>query len=195
MDKVAVRWATPGLTPERRELSLSLLSPAELSRSADDTFLQGRLMLRELVAELDSVLPSSVQIEAQCQDCGGPHGQPQVLGSRVRVSVANCLAGIVVVATRDHAIGVDVEVIAGPTSRVEAIGAVTGIASLEHWTRVEAVLKADGRGLRVDPRSVEIRGQDATIAGRGIRYRLHRLDLGATLVGSVAVAELPATPA
>jgi 4'-phosphopantetheinyl transferase len=152
-------------------------------------------MLRELVAELDSVLPSSVQIEARCQDCGGPHGQPRVLGSRVRISIAHCPAAIVVVATHDRAIGADVEVAAGPTSRVDAIGAVTGTASLEHWTQVEAVLKADGRGLRVDPRSVEITGQDARVVGRGIRYRLQRLELGPALVGSVAVAELPATPA
>ena len=191
MDEVAVRWAPPGLTPERRELSLSLLSPAERARAAGDTFLHGRLMLRELVAELDSVAPGSVAIEARCTDCGGPHGQPRVLGSRLRVSVAHCPAAIVVVAARERTIGVDVESVAGPRSRVDAIGAVTGIASLEHWTRVEAVLKADGRGLRVDPRSVEIMGQDATITGRGIRYRVRRLDLAPTLVGSVAIAELP----
>ena len=37
-------------------------------------------------------------------------------------------------------------------------------SSLREWTRVEAVLKADGRGLRVDPAAVTVTGR-ATARG------------------------------
>jgi 4'-phosphopantetheinyl transferase len=64
-------------------------------------------------------------------------------------------------------VGIDAELLDGDRERFAAIREVTGrstasardgLDALRLWTTIEAVLKADGRGLEVDPRRVGIDG-------------------------------------
>ena len=45
---------------------------------------------------------------------------------------------------------------------------------VRRWTAVEAVLKADGRGLRLAPDAVRIDGRSARLDGRSYRLRTSR---------------------
>jgi 4'-phosphopantetheinyl transferase len=112
----------------------------------------------ELLGEL---LPPDATITNPCPRCGGPHGGVRTAGADAVASVT--YAGeFAVVAIADAAlvasIGIDAEPVAD--SRRDAAG-MTGVlgpgeASVRSWTRVEAALKADGRGLRVDAATVRI---------------------------------------
>jgi 4'-phosphopantetheinyl transferase len=137
----------------------------------------GRPLLRALVAELvaqlagvasDHIDPATVRIEARCPDCGGAHGRPVVMAPeaarRIHVSLSHVGDIVVGVASVDRTIGVDAEptgALADP-ERAHRIRELIGldvdpgadVDALLRWTAVEAVLKADGRGLRVDPRTV-----------------------------------------
>lgn len=189
------RAAAPAVPAGSRAAQLALLSPPERERHAAlvpasaDSFLVGRMLLRELAAELTGD-PRPV-ITATCPDCGGPHGVPRLEGAAPRLSVSRCALAVVAVATWG-AIGVDIEPIAGAESRLDAIEKLTGHRSLRHWTRVEAVLKADGRGLRVDPRQVlieEVEGQLRGSVGGNESYGIIEPAIDPRLRVSVAIAD------
>lgn len=162
---------------------LAVLSPAERRRLAASPagaaadFLTGRVLLRRLAAAELEIAPHEVPLVAVCPECGGPHGRPRIEGSELRVSLAHCSAGTVAVAGWGREIGVDVEAVADAARSEGAIREVAGGSGLAHWTRVEATLKADGRGLRVDPREVRIRSVGgrpmARVGDRATRYRLY----------------------
>ena len=148
----------------------------------------GRALLRRLAAEQLGIASEKVTLTQRCPDCGGPHGRPVVAGSELRVSLARCVLGAVAVAAWGTGIGVDVEPLAQTPARLAAIEEVAGGAGIAHWTRVEAVLKADGRGLRVDPRRVRIEGGIASIDGEPARYRIVEPAVDTPLQVSVALA-------
>lgn len=90
-------------------------------------------------------LTGATEITNPCPFCGGPHGPVQLPGSpwRASVSYADGLAVVGVVPTADAAaFGIDAEGAATPGARA--------------WTRIEAALKADGRGMRIAPESVRV---------------------------------------
>lgn len=158
---------------------------------AKQTFLAGRLLLRRLVGELTGQDPGSVDLVAECDDCGGPHGRPAVRGSDLHVSLAR--RDDVVVAAAWHApIGIDVESVTPTPQSLAAIATLTGDASIARWTRVEAVLKADGRGLRVDPSAVILTPVGGHLEGwvtdAAPRYMVEEIDLAPDITVSVARA-------
>ncbi|WP_223692830.1 4'-phosphopantetheinyl transferase family protein [Leifsonia poae] len=125
--------------------------------------LSGRPVLRELVSELCGVPVSSVLIQARCPDCGGAHGRPVVMApaaaTRIRVSLSHVGDTVVAAASLDRAVGVDAEPADAATdpertTAIEHVSGREGADPLARWTSIEAVLKADGRGLRVDPSAV-----------------------------------------
>ncbi|CAN5277072.1 hypothetical protein BH11ACT3_BH11ACT3_23810 [soil metagenome] len=168
-----------------------MLSAAESTRwagldpRAAASFLSGRSLLRHLAADLLGVDPAAVPLTARCLDCGREHGRPSIVDSALQVSLSHSGDVVVAAAVWGSPIGVDVEAAAGSTERLDAIEALTGERSLERWTRVESVLKADGRGLRVDPRDVVMTGDVAHVVGSSTRYRLHELTISG-VVASVA---------
>lgn len=150
-----------------------------------------------------------VVVSRRCERCGATdHGRPVVTGAPIHASVSYT-ARLVVVAVTDAcrvlALGIDAER-AGNRVRQDGLrGLITPgqHTSLRHWTRVEAVLKADGRGLAVEPARVRIertlRGVHGSIAGDGatdgarngalgIRPRLLRVRGPRGVVISLAVA-------
>ncbi|PPF89904.1 4-phosphopantetheinyl transferase [Clavibacter michiganensis] len=145
----------------------------------------GRAALRALAAELVGADPADVTVRARCATCGGAHGRPVLGGSRaldgLHASVAHAGDAVVVAVSEHGPIGIDAE----PSGRETPPG-----MTLAEWVRIEAVLKADGRGLLVDPSLVRVEG-DATgmtagIEGEPARYRLVDVDLGSGLVVAVA---------
>lgn len=198
MSTPELRWIRSTINDKVRSRALSVLSPVELERYGStvaanrDSFLAGRMLLRDLAADLTNATPAAVHLEAVCPECGGPHGQPVLVDSDLHLSLSHAGDVVVAAASWGSPVGIDVENRVQPPERVTAIGALTGEASVLHWTRVEAILKADGRGLRVDPSMVEILEHDGIVEGwvtdRPTRYAVTETDLGADLMVSVAVA-------
>jgi 4'-phosphopantetheinyl transferase len=127
---------------------------------------RGRVLLREAAVLLWGEGADAV-VTARCPRCGGDHGRPAVTDTRSGRHLGGSVthAGTVtLVALGPAAVGIDAERVAGDPARFDAIRAVTGGTpadgreALRLWTTVEAVLKADGRGLEVDPTRVRIEG-------------------------------------
>jgi 4'-phosphopantetheinyl transferase len=103
-------------------------------------------------------------------------------------------------ATGISAIGLDLESASIDRERATAIATLTGERftdssdAVRRWTQIEAVLKADGRGLRVSPDAVSFEpdargGAFAQIADRpGTTYRVRPVEVGAGFVMSLALA-------
>jgi 4'-phosphopantetheinyl transferase len=145
----------------------------------------GRAALRALAAELVDADPAAVTVRARCATCGGPHGRPVLGGSRaldaLHASVAYAGDAVVVAVSADGPIGIDTE----PRDREAPPG-----MTLVDWVRIEAVLKADGRGLLVEPERVrfgeDAAGMTAWIDGEEARYRVVDVELGRDLVAALA---------
>jgi 4'-phosphopantetheinyl transferase len=188
MSAMILRWAR---TLEDRDAALAVLSAAERDRyeaAPSDTFLLGRLLLRRLAAELTGLEPAAVDLVAVCPDCGGSHGKPVIPGSGLHLSLSHSPVAVVAAASWDAPVGVDLEPLDQPAAALAAIESLAGEASVARWTRVEAVLKADGRGLRVDPALVTFDGDLATVAGTATHYRVEDVQLAPDVRASVAVA-------
>jgi 4'-phosphopantetheinyl transferase len=127
-------------------------------------------------------------VTARCARCGGDHGRPLVSlrGQELRAWASVSHAGDVsVAAASDRRVGVDAEPVAGRAVRFDAIRALAGPwaaeaadgpDALRAWTIVEAVLKADGRGLEIEPGRVLLDGRPgragttASVDGSGPIY-------------------------
>ncbi|WP_043671797.1 4'-phosphopantetheinyl transferase family protein [Clavibacter michiganensis] len=145
----------------------------------------GRDALRALAAGLVGADPADVAVRARCATCGGAHGRPVLGGSRaldaLHASVTHAGDAVVVAVSAEGPIGIDAE----PRDRVAPPG-----MALADWVRIEAVLKADGRGLRVEPTRVrfadDAHGVVAWIDGEVACYRVVDADLGSDLLAAVA---------
>lgn len=118
---------------------------------------------REVAWEaLRELLPATSRLSNPCPRCGGPHGPVRVAGAPFVASVAYAGAFAVVVvapAAEVARVGVDAE----PSGRRIEHGAAPGGVhatgrrlSTRDWVRIEASVKADGRGLRVAPERVRV---------------------------------------
>jgi len=165
---------------ERRRAAA--LAPGPAAR-----FIAGRHLLRAVLGDRFGLAPGEVRLVARCIRCGGPHGQVRVgwteegSGGAPPCHVSISRSGpLVAVATADAPVGVDVE-------SVEAVGAAqladvalsaderarhTGLPHDESpvdlartWAGKEAVLKALGTGLDVDPSSFTLTYPATTVGG------------------------------
>lgn len=104
--------------------------------------------------------------EQVCPRCGGEHGPLRVTGApwRASISYAGGLAVAGVYPATALGFAIDAEPLVDPAR--DAAGIPGGLL---RWVRVEATLKADGRGLRVEPAVVAVTarpgGWTATIPG------------------------------
>ncbi len=161
------------LDSEERDRSARRGNPAR--------FVTAHALLRTVVAQRTGQSPTDVQFDRRCMTCGSTaHGKPVVSGHpsvHVSLSYAGSLA---VVAISDAGeVGVDVEEVADADhegfeastlapEEVDAFGVVAAYrlaaARAQVWSRKEAVLKATGHGLVVDPRDVVVSGPDEDAA-------------------------------
>lgn len=111
------------------------------------------------------MLPASSALSARCPSCGADdHGPVRVSGVSARASIAYAGDRAVVAVSTDprvRALGVDAERRRAPVRDAAGYDGLfsSGVpASVRSWTRVEAVLKALGTGIRRDPRTVRPSG-------------------------------------
>jgi 4'-phosphopantetheinyl transferase len=160
-------------------------------------FLTSRVLVKTLVAELAGVEPVDVRLGYTCALCGEPHGRPIVTAPRparlVQVSLAHSGQRVVVAASTAAPVGVDVEPI-GATG-FDGFDAVAltpeerrslrrldertrmGVRA-SYWARKEALLKASGEGLTLDPATIEVARN---------RAQLRDLDVGRGYAAALAV--------
>ncbi|SMH34276.1 4'-phosphopantetheinyl transferase [Rathayibacter oskolensis] len=211
---VHLRWLALDEQSLDAGLLLPLLTPLERERyestpaaGTAERFVFGRVLLRMLAAELTGGHPSEIDVVACCPRCGGPHGRPRLEGSdaslpRLSVSIAHCAGAVVVAVSSAGTVGVDIEPVEGAADRGARITQIAGAPfsmgamrppdPILHWTRVEAALKADGRGLEVDPRRVRIHESRLTAEARidEARFRLAEPRLDPAFRVSVALGPL-----
>lgn len=94
-------------------------------------------------------------------------------------------------ADRVMAIGIDVERGNAETILTDLSPLMAPPPSLREWTRIEAALKADGRGLQVAPDAVRIPADAAFVPGRDHPIALHHAPAPPGYVVSLAVAARP----
>ncbi len=165
-------------------------------------------MLRLELARWLRARPDLVEVGHACAQCGAADHGALVAPSGVWASLSRA-PGLVVVAISDAGpVGVDVEAVGAacfPGFDDVALhpgeSADTAWERTQVWVRKEAVLKALGLGLRVDPRRLRVstpREQaavlawdDADVAPSG-RVRLDDVEVGSKYQAAVAViAPLP----
>ncbi|WP_181435503.1 4'-phosphopantetheinyl transferase superfamily protein [Curtobacterium sp. MCPF17_051] len=154
---------------------MTLRTPA--SDRADD-----REALVAAVASATGVETVAVRAGRVCPYCAGTdHGRPWATAAATTVGVSLSRApGVVALAVGAPALGVDVErvsrVAAAPLDaftpdelrRADGDPALLAAA----WAAKEAVLKRDGRGLRVDPLAVEVDVAAGTARFEGVEQPL-----------------------
>lgn len=155
------------------------LSPGDRDRLAAlhgeraAAFLAGRAALLAAIGPRDA----GAAVDATCPDCGRSHGRPRLpTRPSLHLSLSHA-AGLAFAVAASAPIGIDAEPLGTDPARLAGAAALLpgrGDA-LRRWTAVEAVLKAEGRGLRVDPVEVRLRGRTATL--QGVRYRLTSSEL------------------
>lgn len=139
-----------------------------------------------------------VRLARVCAWCGGAHGAVRVVGADAVASVSYA-GDLVVVATAlarpGTPFGVDAEHVGLDGDALARVRAALGDddADAATWTRVEAALKADGRGLRVDPAGVTLTrlGDDAwraTVPGSTASLRVRTVPGPADVSISLATA-------
>ncbi len=185
-EEVVVVW-----TPPHPSAALaSVLDPVETDRLAAfaraedrDRYATGCWLVRALVGEASGTTPSAVVVDRTCRRCGGGHGRPRVepplavsvthSGERVGVALAH---GGTSVAVGDGAgVGLDVstpedrtiieEVAQAVMAPAELAWATTEASRSQLWVAKEAVLKAAGVGLLIEPIDVVLKPTpDGTLA-------------------------------
>lgn len=157
------------LEADAKLLSVDEMKRAERFVRAEDrnAFVSFRSALRRVLSLETGVVPE--ELELKCDRLGRPSlGHVVADGGRLdfNVSHTGCFLAIVISVT--HEVGVDVEKLCHATRTVEIAPAfltkneeamLHGGSSLDYlrvWTRKEALLKAVGTGLLVDPRQVSV---------------------------------------
>lgn len=202
-------WATvwhvvvPGtLDPDVEATLLAALAPEERRRAGDATGVVGRALLRAVLGAGLGVAPPEVALAAS------PDGKPLALAAidaGLHANVSHAERHVVVAATGEGPVGVDVEVIdrhpervarrfLDPDERALLAGAPPArrdAAFYRLWTVKEACAKAHGTGLR------SLRSMPATLDRTGTTggARWQAVDLGPGLAATVAVLGDHAGPA
>lgn len=130
----------------------------------------GRALLRELGAD---------DVTAVCPSCGGAHGRPRTSAGQASIAHAD---GLTLVALGEHPLGVD----------LERSDARTPGTTAQRWTEIEAVLKADGRGLAVAPERIRFHDDHAVLDGTVYEFEQLAID---GFVATLATARAAPSPA
>jgi 4'-phosphopantetheinyl transferase len=138
-------------------------------------FLTSRILLKTTVGRLADTPPELVRLAYHCPRCDRSHGRPVVVAPPAavgwHVSLSHTSRQVIVAATDAGPVGVDIETTASTMFRGFDGVALTNAERTEvercapaaranaravYWARKEAVLKATGYGLAVDPAALEV---------------------------------------
>lgn len=147
----------------------------------------GRALIRALAAEFAPGV--DLRVEQRCPLCGGPHGRPLMPHAPALASVAYADPWVVVAvvgAEQAAAIGVDAE-LDGPAPDLSALFAPRDPPDLRGWTAIEAVLKADGRGVMVAPDRVAFSPDGTEAVLSGTEYRILPVPADPALIVTLAL--------
>jgi 4'-phosphopantetheinyl transferase len=165
-------WRIPLVTPLPDALR-DVLAPDEratmqgFSRGTDAVrFATGRAVLRLLAGRYTGAAPRSIVLDRTCPYCQAPHGKPRVSGApELDASVSGSGDLVAIAASRSTTVGLDIEAVsaarlAGMAALVLAPGEPmrTPREALQLWCCKEAILKATGHGLVIDPRTLVLGG-------------------------------------
>jgi 4'-phosphopantetheinyl transferase len=158
------------------------------ARSAHDSRREtADALVRALAGELAP--GSDLRIERRCPVCGGPHGRPVLPFVPVHASIAYADPWVVVAvahAENTAEIGIDAER-AGARPDLAALFAPADPPDLRGWTAIEAVLKADGRGLMVPPDEVRLFPGGTALGPDGTAYLVLSVVAAPGMVVSLAL--------
>lgn len=123
------------------------------------------VLLRQVLAELTGTPAAAHVFDRTCQRCGDrSHGKPVLQHPSLHTSRSYAGGMLAVAVSTAGPVGVDVEQVSGTAFDGFAEVALapderdgTPSERTRAWTRKEAVLKARGTGLSVDPRTVDVR--------------------------------------
>ncbi|MDQ0726415.1 4'-phosphopantetheinyl transferase superfamily protein [Microbacterium sp. W4I20] len=173
MDEVTWRgatvvWARASDVPELSTEDLAAMGQGQLARFRELTgaraagFLAGRALIRELVLRLGG--GPYVPLDSVCARCGEHHAAPRTPGFVLSVSHAEDLV-VVAAAQGREPLGVDVEhdTAALRVAELAPLFSAASAPDLAGWTRIEAAVKADGRGIVIDPGDVRLRPEPAAV--------------------------------
>lgn len=135
-----------------------LLRYRQLSGARAAGFLAGRALIRTLVIGLGS--GPEVILDSLCSRCGEHHAAPRTPGFVLSVSHADDLVAAAV-ARGSAPLGVDLErnSAAARVTDLRTMFAFGRAPDLAGWTRIEAAIKADGRGVEIEPSAVRLEPQ------------------------------------
>lgn len=164
-----------------------------------------RVLARQLVGSRLGVEPDSVRVEREAPTSFGHHTRLIAWAQGDEVPLAITVAeyrSATVVAVSDPArrIGIDLRDLRPDPQERASIHAhshlwtgSTELDFLQHWTRVQAVIAADGRVTRVWPEVVRLdpSGTRGWVPDRPVRYTLADLSHSTFLV-TLAYADVPA---
>ncbi|MGY0058371.1 4'-phosphopantetheinyl transferase family protein [Streptomyces sp. LZ34] len=164
---------------------LDLLDDTERERyrhtvveSARALYLTAHALARRVIAAQLGTSPAELRFTASCGRCGKAHGKPVLVGSPLPLELSLSHSGrrVAVALALGTEIGVDIERVAESydehlPSTVLAASERQALARLpepdrtagftRYWCRKEAVLKATGHGLLVDPALLTVSPPDA----------------------------------
>lgn len=155
--------ATPGSMLSRHPRALEQLAPYEIEKARSIrsvpsrcSYIAAHLLVREAAARLAGVPAAAIVLTQRCADCGGPHGQPFIVGHpRLHVSLSHCDLAVAAVASWSP-VAIDVEdgaagdeLLAGPVFSTRERALLAGIADrqrrrramLRCWVRKECLIK------------------------------------------------------
>lgn len=180
--------------PGLQTVSVRVSAPGE-TRTAD------REALLAFVAEVTGADPTMVSGGRRCAHCGSTaHGRPwAAVGDRQLGVSLSRTDGALALAVGPGALGVDVERVGrvaaapldvfAPGERARSAGHAALLAAC--WAGKEAVLKRDGRGMRVDPGAVDVDVAAGSAVLEGVTHAVTVVRLDEDLVLAVAADGVP----
>lgn len=181
---------------------------ARLSAPDAQRFLAGRALLAQLLAEFTD--RDDLGFTTTCERCGADHGRPRLAHVPVAVSVSYAGSMVAVAAVSLHdaaAVGIDIELVpsegaSAPLRELSNLFDAATPPDTTGWTLLEAAVKADGRGIRIDLAGVQI-GEPSTgrmPGSRAVRLPGHTDPMDAAVIEgpdgfvlSVALGYAPTT--